>query len=80
MKGRGEVGKYFHNYADVDDWNFVPGLIDRRPALLVRDPRDPSAAPAYFVLLQWTGDRLTNIRDFRHARYAIEGAEVVVRG
>ena len=25
--------------------------------------------PAYFVLLQWAGDRLTNIRDFRYARY-----------
>jgi RNA polymerase sigma-70 factor (ECF subfamily) len=80
MAGRGEVGKYFHNYAGVDDWHFVPGLIDRRPALLVRDPRDPSGAPAYFVLLQWAGDKLTNIRDFRHARYAIEGAEVVVPG
>jgi RNA polymerase sigma-70 factor (ECF subfamily) len=80
MKGRAEVGKYFHNYAGVDDWHFVPGLVERRPALLVRDPRDPSGAPAYFVLLQWAGDKLTNIRDFRHARYAIEGAEVVVPG
>jgi RNA polymerase sigma-70 factor (ECF subfamily) len=80
MNGRGEVGKYFHNYAGVDDWHFVPGLVDRRPALLVRDPHDPSGAPAYFVLLQWAGDKLTNIRDFRHARYVIEGAEVVVPG
>jgi RNA polymerase sigma-70 factor, ECF subfamily len=78
MKGRGEVGKYFHNYADVDDWHFVPGLVDRRPALLVCDPRDPAGVPAYFVLLQWAGDKLINIRDFRHARYVIEGAEVVV--
>jgi RNA polymerase sigma-70 factor, ECF subfamily len=80
MKGRGEVGKYFHNYDVVRDWHFVPAFVDRRPALLVRDPRDPSGAPAYFVLLQWAGDKLTNIRDFRHARYVIEGAEVVVPG
>jgi RNA polymerase sigma-70 factor (ECF subfamily) len=78
MNGKREVGRYFHNYSDVDDWRFVPGLVDRRAALLVCDPRDPSAAPAYFVLLRWAGDRLTNIRDFRHARYAIEGAEIVV--
>ena len=52
--------------------------VDRRPALLVRDPGDPSGATAYFVLLQWAGDRLTNIRDFRNARYATEGAEVVI--
>jgi RNA polymerase sigma-70 factor (ECF subfamily) len=80
MKGRAEVGRYFHNYSAVDDWHFVPGLVDRRPALLVCDPRDSSAAPAYFVLLQWTGVKLTNIRDFRHARYVIEGAEVVTPG
>ena len=77
MNGRREVGRYFHNYSDVDDWHFVPALVDQRPALLVRDPRDPSATPELFVLLQWVGDRLTNIRDFRHARYVIEGAEVV---
>jgi RNA polymerase sigma-70 factor (ECF subfamily) len=80
MNGKREVGRYFHNYSDVDDWRFVPGLVDRRPALLVRDPRDPSAAPAYFVLLDWGGDKLMNIRDFRHARYAIEGAEVIMPG
>jgi RNA polymerase sigma-70 factor (ECF subfamily) len=78
MKGRGEVGRYFHNYAGADDWHFVVGLVDRRPALLVRDPHDPSGAPAYFVLLQWAGDKLTSIRDFRHARYVSEGAEIVL--
>ena len=36
--------------------------------------------PWVFVLLQWAGDKLSNIRDFRHARYVIEGAEVVVPG
>jgi RNA polymerase sigma-70 factor (ECF subfamily) len=80
MKGRSEVGRYFHNYSDVDDWHFVPGLVDRRPALLVRDPRDPAGAPEYFVLLQWAGGKLTHIRDFRHARYVIEGAEIIVPG
>ena len=25
----------------------------------------------------WSGDNVLTIRDFRHARYAIEGAEVV---
>ena len=80
MNGKREVGRYLHNYSDVDDWRFVTGLVDRRPAVLVCDPRDPTAPPVYFVLLQWADDQLTNIRDFRHAHYAIEGAEVVVRG
>ena len=78
MRGRSEVGRYFHNYDRITDWHLVPALVDRRPALLVRDPGDPSGAPVYFVLLQWEGDRLMSIRDFRFARYITEGAEVVV--
>jgi RNA polymerase sigma-70 factor, ECF subfamily len=77
MNGRGEVGGYFHNYARLQDWNFVPGLVDRCPAVLVRDPVDPSGTPAYFVLLEWAGDSVLNIRDFRFARYAVEGAELL---
>lgn len=77
VTGRSEVGKYFGNYSLAQDWQLIPGFVDRRPAVLVRDPRDPSARPVYFVLLEWTGDRLANIRDFRHARYAAEGADLV---
>ena len=76
MNGRGEVGRYFHNYARLEDWTFIPGLVDRRPAALVGDPADPAGSPAYFVLLEWAGDSVLNIRDFRFARYAIEGAEL----
>ena len=38
MNGKGEVGKYFGNYSLVQDWQLVPGFVDRRPAVLVRDP------------------------------------------
>jgi len=77
MNGKGEVGKYFGNYSLVEDWRLVPGFVDRRPAILVYDPRDASGAPTYFVLLDWVGDRLIGIRDFRHARYATDGAELL---
>jgi RNA polymerase sigma-70 factor, ECF subfamily len=80
VTGGREVGKYFHNYGLAKDWHFVPALADGRPALLVRDPGDPSGATQYFVLLQWAGDRLMNIRDFRYARYVTEGADVVIPG
>jgi RNA polymerase sigma-70 factor, ECF subfamily len=80
MNGKGEVGKYFGNYSLVHDWQLVPGFVDRRPAILVRDPGDASGAPTYFVLLDWAGDQLIGIRDFRHARYATDGAELLVLG
>jgi RNA polymerase sigma-70 factor, ECF subfamily len=78
MNGRGAVGRYFTNYERVQDWQLVPGLVDGRPAALVHDPADPARTPVYFVLLQWTHDNVASIRDFRHAPYAIEGAELVV--
>jgi RNA polymerase sigma-70 factor, ECF subfamily len=78
MNGRSEVGNYFGNYSRIEDWRLVPGLVDGRPAALVFDPGDSSGRPTYFVLLEWGGDGLVNIRDFRYARYAIEGAELVV--
>jgi RNA polymerase sigma-70 factor, ECF subfamily len=76
LRGRTEVGNYFSNYARIDDWRFIPGLVDGRPAALVRDPRDRSGAPTYFVLLEWAGERVVSIRDFRFARYATERAEL----
>jgi RNA polymerase sigma-70 factor, ECF subfamily len=80
LSGRGEVGNYFHNYSRIADWHFVPGLVDGHPAALVRNPADMLGQPTYFVLLEWTSDGLVNIRDFRFARYAIEGAELLALG
>jgi RNA polymerase sigma-70 factor (ECF subfamily) len=75
MNGRREVNTYFGNYGKFHDWELVPGFVDRRPAILVRKPGEP--APVYFILLEWTGDAVTNIRDFRHASYAAQGAEFI---
>jgi len=72
-----EVRNYFGNYATVHDWRLAPGQIDGQPAILVYDPNEPGARPTYFVLLEWEDGKLVAIRDFRHARYAIEGAEIV---
>ncbi len=75
LNGRGEVGNYFHNYSKRQDWHLVAGLVEGRPAVLVYDPGNQSAAPVYFVLLEWAGNGLVRIRDFRYARYAVEGAD-----
>ncbi len=79
-KGRTEVGEYFHRYSLSSDWQCVPGFVDRRPAVLMFDPNDLAGRPAYFVLLDWMNDSLVTIRDFRFARYAMEGAEIVPLG
>jgi RNA polymerase sigma-70 factor, ECF subfamily len=77
MVGRVEVGRYFGNYAAIHDWRLQLGFVDRRPALIASDPSDPTRAPAYFIVLDWAGERISAIRDFRHARYALEAAEIL---
>ena len=76
LNGRGEVGRYFTNYGQSRDWQLVPGLVEGRPAVLVHDPADPGGVPLYFILLDWMGERLLKVRDFRYARYVTEGAEL----
>jgi RNA polymerase sigma-70 factor, ECF subfamily len=76
-KGRSEVGEYLHRYSLRSDWRFVPGFVDRRPAVLVFDLHDLGGQPTSFILLAWMDDSVISIRDFLFARYAMEGAELV---
>lgn len=68
----GAVGEYFSRYADLRDFRVVPGLLEdptgERPALGVHSPRD-SEQPSYLVLIQWRGDQVAVIRDFRYVPY-----------
>jgi RNA polymerase sigma-70 factor (ECF subfamily) len=76
LQGRSEVAEYFHRYDQTLDWRVVAGAVDGRPALLVFETRD-EGTPAYFITLDWRDDSVAGIRDFRFARYAMDGAEVV---
>ena len=78
MRGKAEVSRYFGNYAKVSDWHLVPGLVEGRPAILVFDPGARDSGPKYFMLLGWDAGKVATIRDFRHASYAIDGAEYSV--
>lgn len=75
-EGAEKVGDYFSNYDRVQDWRAERGFVDRRPALLVYDPREPGASPTYFVLIEWRESRIARIRDFRYARHVMAEAEV----
>lgn len=69
---------YFANYGARPHWRLLAGFVDGRPAALVYDGEDPDERIKYFVLLEWTGDKVTSIRDFVFARYAMEGADIRV--
>jgi len=75
LNGNAEVSRYFGNYSAVSDWHLVPGLVEGHPAILVFDPNETNSAPKYFMLLNWSDDKVATIRDFRHAAYVIDGAD-----
>src|SRR5262245_61300548 len=77
MRGKAEVSRYFGNYSAAGDWRLVPGLVEGRPAILVFDPDRMDAPARYFMLLEWDGDKVATIRDFRYAAYIVDGAEFV---
>ena len=75
LNGRGEVGRYFGNYSQTTDWHLVPGMVEGRPAVVVVDPAQPAGPPLYFMLIGWREGHLLNVRDFRYARYVMDGAD-----
>jgi len=74
--GKREVGEYFTRYAACKQWAYSPGLVEGRAAMLVFDRAASLEIPAYFVVLEFEGDRVGFIRDFLYARYAMEGIEM----
>lgn len=78
MTGKTEVSRYFGNYSKVSDWYLMPGLVEGQPAILVFDPNEINSKPKYFMLLNWSADKVATIRDFRHAAYIIDGAEYLI--
>lgn len=83
--GRAEVAGYFGNYDRIDGWRLAPGTVEGRPAALVWEAdweagSNASTLPAYFILLDWRDAGLTQIRDFRYARYVMPDADIAAVG
>jgi RNA polymerase sigma factor (sigma-70 family) len=76
MRGKAEVSTYYGNYSKAQDWALSLGFVDGRPAILIRNPAEPQAGVRGFMLIEWTGDEVGAIRDFRYASYAVDGADI----
>jgi RNA polymerase sigma-70 factor, ECF subfamily len=66
-RGKG-VGEYFARYKDLRDLRLVPGTLDGKPVLAMYSPRHASH-PTNFVFIEWQGEKLSLIRDFRYVPY-----------
>jgi RNA polymerase sigma-70 factor (ECF subfamily) len=73
--GKRNVGNYFSNYDQLDDWYLVPALLDGREMIAVyRDAGKERAT--YFIELEVSDSLILNIRDFRYVPYVAHEADV----
>jgi RNA polymerase sigma-70 factor, ECF subfamily len=77
LAGRDDVSLYFNRYSESMDWKLTPSLAEGRPALLVSSPTDTAETVEYVVLLEWMNDQIRTIRDFRYAKYAMDGLALI---
>ncbi|WP_287204990.1 sigma-70 family RNA polymerase sigma factor [Mesorhizobium sp.] len=77
MEGATAVKTYLGNYSRQSDWRVHSGFVDLQPAVLFYS-RTSTERPTHFALINWHSGNVINIRDYRYARYVLEGAEVVV--
>jgi hypothetical protein len=74
-EGLPQVGKYFTNYDRLNDWRLVPAWLEGQPVLVVT--HSDESRPDYIVQLTVCEGRVHGIRDFRHARYLLDGASLM---
>ena len=75
-RGRAEVGMFFTIYAQTPAFHLVPAWLEGSEVIAVFERAD-DAQPVYLMQVGWLGAEITRIRDFRYARYILDGAELV---
>ena len=68
---RVEDARYYDHYAEItktEDIRAEAGFVDGVPAIAMFTPAS-SPTPAYFVLLESSGGRISLVRDFRYVPY-----------
>jgi RNA polymerase sigma-70 factor (ECF subfamily) len=69
------VAEYWSRYEEIapaERLRAVPGWVDGVAAIAMF--RDGSDRPAYFMRIEWDGDRIAHIRDYRHVPTIADGA------
>jgi RNA polymerase sigma-70 factor (ECF subfamily) len=74
LTGRANVSVYFTRYGEIARWRVATCLAEGRPALVMNDPT--AEAKTYLIVIDWAGDRVARIRDFRFAPYVMDDLTV----
>jgi RNA polymerase sigma-70 factor (ECF subfamily) len=73
------AAEYYVRYADIarhEDLRAEVGWVDDKPVIALFRPVS-NTTPAYFVLIEWSGDKVALIRDFRYVPYLAQAARFV---
>ena len=73
--GSAEVGRFFTIYAKFGGVRLQPAWVEGREVIAVFEP-GAGATPSYFMWLEWKGDRISFIRDYRYSRYVVDDARI----
>ena len=74
--GAADVGMFFTIYAKFEGVRLQPAWVEGREVIAVFEKA--ASRPSYFMWLEWRNNRISFIRDYRYARYVVDGAELVL--
>jgi RNA polymerase sigma-70 factor (ECF subfamily) len=75
--GAADVGLFFTIYAKFEGVKLRPAWVEGREVVAVfEDGAGPK--PSYFMWLEWREGRISFIRDYRYARYIVNGADLAL--
>jgi RNA polymerase sigma-70 factor (ECF subfamily) len=66
---------FYAMYTQTEPVRLVPAWVDGREAFAVFTDGD-ARRPSYLMLIEWRGDEISFIRDYRYARYVAESAAI----
>jgi RNA polymerase sigma factor (sigma-70 family) len=75
--GAADVGMFFTIYAKFEGVRLAPAWVEGREVIAVFE-EGSDAKPSYFMWLEWRNGHICVIRDYRYARYVVDGAELVL--
>jgi RNA polymerase sigma factor (sigma-70 family) len=77
--GAADVGRFFTIYATFDGVRLEPAWVEGREVIAVFEP-GAGSKPSYFMWLEWRGEQVSFIRDYRYSRYIVDDAKLMLAG
>ena len=75
--GIADVGRFFTIYATFEGVRLEPAWVEGREVIAVFE-QGAGTKPSYFMWLEWRGDRISFIRDYRYSRYILDDAKMIL--